>query len=127
MLSLVPTSIESRIAAPISSSRSSKDPVSSIRLSLREISYKYATHVEITQRYQAVILVVLESYLGRVLTYDSDILNAFSGIINGEAHTLEPFHGGLPKKLFSRALISGHTYPSSCNRRPEFPTWSWLG
>jgi hypothetical protein len=83
---------------------------------------------DVLLRYNYGFLPLLDSYLKRVLTYESDILNAFSGIINAEARTLGPFHWGLPKKLFARALVSGiDDRGRSFTRRSDFPSWSWLG
>ncbi len=68
---------------------------------------------------------LLESYNRRDLSFDSDALNAFQGILNTLSdRTGVQFLWGLPCSLFEQNLLwqmgSGH------KRDHEFPSWSWL-
>ncbi|KAI9728595.1 MAG: hypothetical protein M1834_007623 [Cirrosporium novae-zelandiae] len=70
---------------------------------------------------------LLDGYLHRDLTYESDILNAFQGILNALTPLFEGgFFWGLPTCLFDAALL-WRTSHSLKSRRPNFPSWSWLG
>lgn len=100
------------------------------------------------REYNTVYLPLRNAYLKRVLTYDSDKLNAFSGIISALGNA----HWGLPLHLFTRALLlplevfhpaqyipscpSSHHLPRQdktvegvglLRRLPYFPSWSWVG
>lgn len=79
-------------------------------------------------QYKVVFLALLQPYMRRVLSYDTDALSAYSGIVKAQSRILGPFHWGLPLALFARALLlmtpGGTTIWS---RRPGFPSWSWLG
>ena len=67
------------------------------------------------------------SYTGRALTYENDIFNAFSGIMQSfEAGAYsESFFMGLPLADFQWALLWVFRQPG--RRRPGFPSWSWAG
>lgn len=69
---------------------------------------------------------LIEAYTGRQLSYDSDALRAFSGILR----SIEPQYGpalwGLPRKDFARGLSWSLSSPRP-DRRPGFPSWSWAG
>lgn len=78
----------------------------------------------------------IRQYCSRDLSYPSNALNAFLGILNH-------YHSETSKKWgYSRSYITGipvvqsrdsvdvyllwnHPYPAK--RRPEFPSWSWVG
>ncbi|KAL6704783.1 hypothetical protein ACN47E_007587 [Coniothyrium glycines] len=91
--------------------------------------------------YEGVHWTLLNNYLGRQLSYDTDILNAFSGVLNAEGATIGPSIFGLPYKILARALFWDlnnlsfiHAGQSnfkssefSMKRRPFFPSWSWTG
>lgn len=91
------------------------------------------------------LLEQLAEYSRRDLTYQSDSLNAFHGVLNSYAHNSHPFartflHVGWG--LFVRKLENNHPELSEKNelrvylnwyheataaRRPNFPTWAWAG
>jgi hypothetical protein len=79
--------------------------------------------------YESVYLKLLNFYGRRVLSYDNDVLNAFSGVINAQLGILGRFYWGLPQRLFARALLLSRTASSdyTMSRRPGFPSWSWVG
>ena len=67
-------------------------------------------------------------YSGRKLTYQSDALNACQGSLNRiSLKTGFKFCFGLPKQDFLRALLWKPHHEHVLVRRPEFPSWSWLG
>jgi len=81
-----------------------------------------------TLQYESVYLVLLRPYMGRVLTYDSDISKAYSGIIHAQSRILGDFHMAMPVALFGRALLLRARHMSGLwSRRAGFPSWSWLG
>lgn len=69
----------------------------------------------------------LAIYLRRHMTFDSDALPAFSGVIKVLSRSLGEFHFGLPKAHFSRSLLWDSGQRSGLKRRPEYPSWSWAG
>jgi hypothetical protein len=75
-------------------------------------------------RFQSVYLSLLNSYCNRYLTFESDRLNAFSGIINAESRILGPCHWGLPIAVFTRALLLLPLDDNVCEL--NYPSWSWL-
>ena len=78
---------------------------------------------------------LVSSYLGRKLTYEKDILRAFSGISNALAGSMsEGFFFGLPQQFFDAALLwvlTEHLRPRKDTRNGvasyNFPSWSWAG
>lgn len=77
---------------------------------------------------------MVETYTGRRLTYESDILNAFSGILNTIGRfSDEPFSAGLPLRSLPRALLWMSVKSSKRRLDPptqpgtQFPSWSWTG
>jgi hypothetical protein len=89
---------------------------------------KGTTVLDYIVQYEHGLVQLLSYYIGRELSFESDTLNAFSGIINEQSRSLGQSRFGLPLRLFARALflsISAEAGPLS--RRPEFPSWSWLG
>jgi hypothetical protein len=75
------------------------------------------------RHYINVHLNLVDPYMRRVLSYDSDALNAFSGIISAQFDILGHFHLGLPVKLLARALLlcvskSQKRWPSFEELRP---------
>lgn len=78
---------------------------------------------------------LVSEYLGRKLTYEGDILRAFSGILETLGRGISGgFHFGLPEQFFDAALL---WVPSEALTRREdlkngypkyrFPSWSWAG
>jgi hypothetical protein len=68
---------------------------------------------------------LLQDYIRRKLTHDSDILAAFSGILNSFENDLGPSIFGLPERIFDIVLL-WYSDPLA-TRRPQFPSWSWCG
>ncbi|KAF2034518.1 hypothetical protein EK21DRAFT_85534 [Setomelanomma holmii] len=68
---------------------------------------------------------ILGPNLRRRLTFDGDILDAFSGIIHALSPIFGGFHWGLLQNLFARAMFLKTPYAIEC--RTLFPSWSWLG
>ncbi|KAJ8114487.1 hypothetical protein OPT61_g3647 [Boeremia exigua] len=73
---------------------------------------------------------MVEQYNSRQLSYDSDILNAFLGIMAQMCEGFPAgFHGGLPEFYFTIGLL----WQPGEGLRPRFPStrcapsWSWLG
>ncbi|KAI9714350.1 MAG: hypothetical protein M1820_000311 [Bogoriella megaspora] len=71
----------------------------------------------------------VEMYTSRKLTHLSDIDRAFSGIRSGlELYmNLCEFLHGLPTAAFDWALLWGSFVGHHVERRPSFPSWSWMG
>ena len=72
---------------------------------------------------------LLTGYFGRDMTYKSDLINAFSGIMRlFERHSRIQQYFGLPfvaqHKSFVDSLLWTAQFPT---RQPEFPSWSWTG
>ncbi|KAK3368296.1 heterokaryon incompatibility protein-domain-containing protein [Podospora didyma] len=65
------------------------------------------------------------AYALRFTTYQSDIINAFTGVTGA----LEPYLGrflfGIPEDFFYFGLC--WVFNASCRRRSLFPSWSWAG
>jgi hypothetical protein len=75
---------------------------------------------------------VLSEYTNRDLSYDSDALNACSGIFNFLAKRPWSDSSDIPVHLWGQSDLASccglnwhHEKPGL--RRPEFPSWSWLG
>lgn len=73
---------------------------------------------------------MVEQYNSRDLTYDSDIVNAFIGVMTQMRVGFPAgFHGGLPEFYFTIGLL----WQPDRGLRPRFPStdcapsWSWLG
>ncbi|UJO21758.1 uncharacterized protein CLAFUR5_09102 [Fulvia fulva] len=69
----------------------------------------------------------VHSYTRRSLTYQLDGLNAFKGLIRAAPLTLivdESLYA-MPASCFDWAILFAGT--GSLIRRPEFPSWSWVG
>lgn len=81
----------------------------------------------------------VEVYTRRQLTYDHDILNAFTAILQELSLIFSvTFHDAIPNMNIVRALLWCPTCETSPERRssvtnpcadstPYFPSWSWLG
>lgn len=68
---------------------------------------------------------LLQTYTGRTLTYERDIVKAFEGVLEYFRVALRPHVWGLPSKRFDEALLWQVEKPSS--RRAGYPSWSWCG
>lgn len=69
---------------------------------------------------------LVSSYLKRRLTYEEDILRAFSGVLGAlDGSMSEGFHFGLPQQFFDAALLWVPNEPLT--RHYAFPSWSWAG
>ncbi|KAI0858024.1 heterokaryon incompatibility protein-domain-containing protein [Xylaria cubensis] len=76
----------------------------------------------------------VKEYSSRTLTYDTDVLNAFLGIIQRfelrkytqVIHGILRFPGQLPSN-FCHFLCWHHHKSVKVKRRPQFPSWTWLG
>ncbi|KAE8357594.1 heterokaryon incompatibility protein-domain-containing protein [Aspergillus caelatus] len=81
--------------------------------------------------------VLLEDYSGRALSFDSDGLNAFLGIIGALERSIgETFFWGMPTAFLESALAWGHRSHALRRRhgvqalsqaQSQFPSWSWVG
>lgn len=68
----------------------------------------------------------LRDYLCRRLTYDTDILNAFSGILNSFSQSLKStVVMGSITRLLDWSL--GFVISGGEDRRKQFPSWTWCG
>ncbi|CAN9177140.1 unnamed protein product [Alternaria alternata] len=95
---------------------------------LQKLPREDTTLIDLIEQYEENYLQSLSFYIGRNLTYDTDVLNAFSGIINAQSVSLGHFESGLPLRLFARALFLSVTPQSGpLSRRNGFPSWSWIG
>jgi hypothetical protein len=75
---------------------------------------------------------LLNYYIRRDLTYDNDMVDAFTGVMNAHSSVSGPFYWGLPQRTFARGLIQqrvsgSYSLKSQMCRRPDFPSWSLLG
>ena len=73
---------------------------------------------------------LLSAYLSRKLTYDNDILRAFSGICSALAGSMSGgFLYGLPQEFFDVSLLWIPTEYLVRRKDPNhnFPSWSWCG
>jgi hypothetical protein len=86
------------------------------------------TLTKLIEQYEENYLQLLSFYIGRSLTYDTDVLNAFSGIVNAQSISLGLFLWGMLLRLFARALfLSVEPESGLLSRRSGFPSWSWIG
>ncbi|KAI1144435.1 HET-domain-containing protein [Hypoxylon sp. FL0543] len=72
---------------------------------------------------------LVEMYTGRNMTNDSDSLNAFKGMLSFLQKTMLPqgFVWGLPLREFPQSLRWYHPRSIRPRRRPDFPSWSYVG
>ena len=69
---------------------------------------------------------LVETYTQRHLTFETDALPAFSAIIDDQSRTFPGgFLWGMPVFYFDLSLLWQSSGP--LERRPSFPSWSWLG
>jgi hypothetical protein len=74
---------------------------------------------------------LVQEYTRRQLSYDSDILNAFSGVAGAlTKYGSGEFHYGIPRRAFALALL---WYPTAqlkrryVDKKPFLPSWAWAG
>jgi hypothetical protein len=73
---------------------------------------------------------LVRDYSSKVLSHDSDALNAIKAIFTKLQESgiyRAGFHWGLPLDGFDQALTWSSSYSSILVRRKGFPSWSWLG
>ncbi|KAK6953432.1 hypothetical protein Daesc_005736 [Daldinia eschscholtzii] len=72
---------------------------------------------------------LVEMYTDRNMTNDSDSLNAVRGMLSSLQRSLLPqgFLWGLPIKDFPQSLRWYHPRAVKPRRRPDFPSWSYVG
>lgn len=77
---------------------------------------------------------LVSSYLRCRLTYEEDILRAFSGILGALDSSMEGFHFGLPQQFFDVGLLwvpkerlTRRKDLGNKAARPKLPSWSWAG
>lgn len=111
-----------------------------IKLQLPSSAVTYAIY-PVRRNYATVHWDLLNNYLRRQLSYDTDILAAFSGVLSAEGTTIGTFHWGLPCNILVRALfwdlnnlsqgLQDHRSYGfsefSMIPRNGFPSWSWTG
>lgn len=77
------------------------------------------------------LLNILEEYSNRTLSYSSDSLNAFLGILSSFASRKNPIYHvwGVPLVLQHNRwdLMLNWRHRQPCNRQAQFPSWSWAG
>ncbi|KAJ9150227.1 hypothetical protein NKR23_g3711 [Pleurostoma richardsiae] len=82
-------------------------------------------------REYANLLRILEEYSNRDLSYASDSLNAFLGILSSFANRTDPIYHVWGVPLVSDDggwdLMLHWRHRQPCNRQPRFPSWSWAG
>lgn len=70
---------------------------------------------------------LVKAYSKRQLSFESDVIRAFTGILK----SIEPDFGysvwAIPSKEFVRGLTWAHSLHKMDLRRPGFPSWSWTG
>lgn len=72
----------------------------------------------------------VEAYTMRLLTYRSDILNAFSGIAKAMTTSMAStrMFYATPAMAFDWAILwTGHLSLRTLKRQPGFPSWAWVG
>ncbi|KEF52910.1 uncharacterized protein A1O9_10816 [Exophiala aquamarina CBS 119918] len=71
---------------------------------------------------------IVHSYTSRQLTYNADAEKAIMGIFNRYSEiTGTPIVRGLPLAAGVCSLVWRFQNCGSCERRSEFPSWTWLG
>ncbi|KAH7086445.1 hypothetical protein FB567DRAFT_570299 [Paraphoma chrysanthemicola] len=70
---------------------------------------------------------LVEVYSQRELSYPSDTIRAFSGILNSVKTQVGGSIWGVPSFEFARGLTWAPTQHQMNLRKKEFPSWSWAG
>lgn len=74
----------------------------------------------------------IEEYTKRDLSYDSDTLNACLGVLNTWANPSALLPRSVRSNLWGLTIYASELrlawhHPKPGTRRPEFPSWSWVG
>jgi hypothetical protein len=72
-------------------------------------------------------LPLLEIYTRRQLSFESDAIRAFSGILSSMESEHGPALWGVPEYYFARVITWSQSRHKMDARRPQFPSWSWAG
>ena len=70
---------------------------------------------------------LVEIYSKRNLSFESDTIRAFSGILKSVEYDFGPAIWGVPQCAFVRGLTWSLSSYKPSLRRSEFPSWSWAG
>lgn len=68
---------------------------------------------------------LIEVYTQRQLSFESDSIRAFSGILKSMESEYGPAHWGVPEYYFARGITWSQSQHKLGYRRPQFPSWSW--
>jgi hypothetical protein len=68
---------------------------------------------------------LIEVYTQRQLSFESDSMRAFSGILKSIESEYEPAHWGVPEYYLARGITWSQSQHKLGYRRPQFPSWSW--
>jgi hypothetical protein len=80
-----------------------------------------------SRSYPSIYGYLLCQYMRRNLTYEQDILEAFTGILTRIEGEIGKHIWGLPSKEFGVALQWKTDQPFPSDQRYGFPSWSWAG
>ncbi|KAF2820311.1 HET-domain-containing protein [Ophiobolus disseminans] len=70
---------------------------------------------------------LVKIYNRRNLSFESDAIRAFSGILKSVEYALGRTVWGIPSYEFSRGITWLHSQHRMDSRREDFPSWSWAG
>lgn len=96
---------------------------------------EYVKNISISRTFAEYVLMV-QGYLARALSYESDIIKAFAGIMStmGLHFRGTGFFCGLPQSVFDRAILWYPVSPATCRNAkmasiegPAWPSWTWAG
>jgi len=88
---------------------------------------RYLRQYDLEKDINLILMMTLREYLGRRLTYDTDVLNAFSGVLNDFGRVLKStvVMGSITRLLDWSIHFSVGS--RNVERRDEFPSWTWCG
>ncbi|KAK0613689.1 heterokaryon incompatibility protein-domain-containing protein [Immersiella caudata] len=84
----------------------------------------YEAHRKLFERN---FLRLLEEYTKRQLSFESDAIRAFSGILSSMESQHGPAIWGVPEYIFARGISWSQSRHKMDARRRQFPSWSWAG
>ncbi|PQE25831.1 hypothetical protein CJF30_00000546 [Rutstroemia sp. NJR-2017a BBW] len=89
----------------------------------------YTTQPKVIEKRFKYFTTLLSEYTGRRMTYESDSLNAFRGVLQTlqKQPFPEGFVHGLPLRSHPASLAWMHVNSVMAKRRAEFPSWCWTG
>jgi hypothetical protein len=70
---------------------------------------------------------LVKVYSRRQLSFEMDVLRAFSGVLKSVEADFGPSVWGVPSHEFTRGMTWAHTEHHLSLRRDGFPSWSWVG